>query len=180
MHDIVRFWFNRGVDGMLRELRRLVDSYDERMLVGEVYPMDPVKVAAYYGLGDELHLAFNSSFMHAPWDAAAFRTRVARFAALVPEQGWPDHVLSRHDARRHAGSPGSNADPTDVPGWRTHPYAVAARGGGRIHQRLAMAAFRYRRGDAQRVSPDGGPNVAAASLPGCHRVAAAEPCSAPQ
>ena len=140
MHDIVRFWFNRGVDGfridvihaiakdpelrdnpevngvqvrvhnenhpdvhgMLRELRRLVDSYDERMLVGEVYLMDPAKVATYYGLGDELHLAFNFSFMHAPWDAAAFRTQVARFAALIPEQGWPDQVLSSHDTRRHA------------------------------------------------------------------------------
>ncbi len=140
IHDVVRFWLDRGVDGfridvvhciakdprfrddpevdgvrqrrhsenhedvhvMLRDLRRLVDRYPERMLVGEVFIMDPAAVARYYGRGDELHLAFNFSFMHAPWDAAAFRHQVERFAAQLPPEGWPDHVLSSHDAPRHA------------------------------------------------------------------------------
>ncbi len=140
MHNVMRFWLDRGVDGfridvihaiakdpelrdnpeangiqervhsenhpdvhdMLRGLRHLVNGYQERMLVGEVYLMDPAKVARYYGHGDELHLAFNFSFMHASWDAAAFRHQVERFAALVGERGWPDHVLSSHDAPRHA------------------------------------------------------------------------------
>jgi alpha-glucosidase len=64
--------------------------------------MDPATVARYYGRGDELHLAFNFSFMYAPWEAAAFRHQVEQFSAELPPEGWPDHVLSSHDARRHA------------------------------------------------------------------------------
>jgi alpha-glucosidase len=145
MHDVLRFWLDRGVDGFridvihrigkdpelrdnpvrepshgyggqdhlhdedhpdvhdfVRGLRKLVDGYDERMLVGEVYILDPTRVAPYYGRGDELHLAFNFSFLHAPWSAEAFRREVDRFDALVPPGCWPDYVLSSHDAPRHA------------------------------------------------------------------------------
>jgi len=145
MHDVLRFWFERGVDGfridvihriakdpelrdnpvhspahgyggqqhlndenhpdvheMVRGLRRVADAYPERMLVGEVYLLDPALVAPYYGRGDELHLAFNFSFLRSPWEAAAFRREVERFLALIPAEGWPDFVLSSHDAPRHA------------------------------------------------------------------------------
>jgi len=140
MHDVLRFWFDRGVDGfridvmhaiakdpdlrdnpvvngiqerrysedhpdiheMIRRLRRVADAYEERMLVGEVFLMDPARVAPYYGRGDELHLAFNFSFLRSPWEAAIFLREVERFAAVVPPEGWPDHVLSNHDVPRHA------------------------------------------------------------------------------
>src|SRR5690606_19628712 len=114
MHDVLRFWLDRGADGfridvvhriakdpllrdnplrpgagpeagyggqlhvhdenhpdvhaLLRGLRALLDRYDDRMMVGEVYLFDPAEVAKYYGRGDELHLAFNFSFLRAPWD----------------------------------------------------------------------------------------------------------------
>ncbi len=147
MHDVLRFWFERGVDGfridvvhklakdpelrdnppvedargrgygsqrhvhdenhpdvhaLLRGVRRVVDAYPDRMLVGEVYLMDPAEVATYYGKGDELHLAFNFSFMRAPWLAERFREEVERFEGFVGGAGWPDVVLSSHDAIRHA------------------------------------------------------------------------------
>jgi alpha-glucosidase len=90
------------VHGMLRGLRALLDRYDSRMMVGEVYLMDPAAVSTYYGRGDELHLAFNFSFLRSGWDAAAFAAEIARFDALVPAEGWPDVVLSNHDVPRHA------------------------------------------------------------------------------
>ena len=90
------------VHGLLRRLRSVVDGYDERMLVGEVYLLDPDTVARYYGHGDELHLAFNFTVMHQPWSAGAMAREIARFDALVPAEGWPDVVLSSHDAPRHA------------------------------------------------------------------------------
>ena len=146
MHDTLRFWLERGVDGfridvihriakdpqlrdnppsvrpgpgyggqihvydenhadvhaLLRGIRAQVDAYGERMTVGEVYIMDPSQVASYYGRGDELHLAFNFSFLRSTWDAAAFANEIARFDALVPVEGWPDVVLSNHDVPRHA------------------------------------------------------------------------------
>jgi alpha-glucosidase len=145
MHDVVRFWFERGVDGfridvvhriakdpklrdnpvldpargyggqrhlhdenhpdvhrLLRGLRRLANRYPERAYVGEVFLMNPAEVARYYGKNDELHLAFNFSFLYAPWSAEAFRRETLRFQRLVGRRGWPDHVLSNHDAPRHA------------------------------------------------------------------------------
>jgi glycosidase len=90
------------VHGMLRDLRALLDRYRERMMVGEVYLFDPAEVARYYGHGDELHLAFNFSFLRCPWDATAFRTEIERFEALCPLEGWPTWVLSNHDVPRHA------------------------------------------------------------------------------
>jgi glycosidase len=145
MHGVVRFWFERGVDGfridvvhriakdpklrdnpvldpaqgfggqrhlhdenhpdvhrLLRGLRRLANRDRERAYVGEVYLMNPAEVARYYGRNDELHIAFNFSFLNAPWSATAFRRESERFQKFVGRRGWPDHVLSSHDAPRHA------------------------------------------------------------------------------
>jgi len=90
------------VHALLRGIRAVLDEYDERMTVGEVYIMDPSAAARYYGRGDELHLAFNFSFLRSPWNATAFAVEIARFDALVPVEGWPDAVLSNHDVPRHA------------------------------------------------------------------------------
>jgi alpha-glucosidase len=143
MHEVLRFWLDRGVDGfridvvqrlakdpalrdnpagtplggerprandenhpdvhaILRRIRAVLDGYPERMAVGEVYLLDPLEVARYYGRGDELHLAFNFNFTFAPWSAAAFRNQVEVFERAVPPEGWPDVVLSNHDNSRHA------------------------------------------------------------------------------
>jgi alpha-glucosidase len=90
------------VHAFLRGIRAVLDAYPERMAVGEVYIMDPTQVAAYYGRGDELHLAFNFSFLRSPWDAGSFAREIGAFDALVPVDGWPDVVLSNHDVPRHA------------------------------------------------------------------------------
>jgi alpha-glucosidase len=90
VHDIIRSW------------RRILDSYGERTMVGEVYLFDPRRVATYYGNGhDELPLAFNFSFMWSPWDAAAFRSQVDAIESVLPAGAQPTYVLSSHDAPRH-------------------------------------------------------------------------------
>jgi alpha-glucosidase len=90
------------VHRLLRGLRKLANRYPERAYVGEVYLMNPAEVARYYGRNDELHLAFNFSFLNAPWSADAFRRETERFQRFVGRRGWPDQVLSSHDAPRHA------------------------------------------------------------------------------
>jgi alpha-glucosidase len=90
LHDIIRSW------------RRILNSYGERAMVGEVYLFDPARVAAFYGNGhDELPLAFNFDFMWSPWDAAAFRSQVDTIESVLPDGAQPTYVLSSHDAPRH-------------------------------------------------------------------------------
>ncbi|HET6909627.1 MAG TPA: alpha-amylase family glycosyl hydrolase [Mycobacteriales bacterium] len=84
-----------------KEWRRLVDSYDDRMLVGEVFLYDPDRVAQYVG-ADRLHQAFNFSVARTPFEADAFREIVQRSLQLFCRPGttatW---VLSNHDLVRH-------------------------------------------------------------------------------
>jgi alpha-glucosidase len=84
-------------------MRALADGYDgDRVLIGETALPGTRYVAPYYGHGDELHLAFNFAATHAPWDAAAWRTRIDRIVEeLDPRQAWPSWVLSNHDVARH-------------------------------------------------------------------------------
>jgi alpha-glucosidase len=84
-----------------RRFRRILDGYQARMAIGEVFILDPERLMGYYGAGnDELHLAFNFAFLRAPWSAVAFREEVERFEGLLPPGAWPDYTLSNHDNPR--------------------------------------------------------------------------------
>jgi alpha-glucosidase len=91
------------VHEILRGFRRTLDHYEDRMAVGEVYLLNPATVAQYYGeAGDELHLAFNFSFLWASWKAEAFRAEADQWESLLPAGAWPDYTLSNHDVSRPA------------------------------------------------------------------------------
>jgi alpha-glucosidase len=91
------------VHDIARRFRRTLDAYDDRMAVGEVYLLDLVKLARYYGSGqDEFHLAHNFVFLTQPWKAAAFRAVVDEFVGLLPPDAWPAWMLGDHDVPRIA------------------------------------------------------------------------------
>ena len=187
MHEVLRFWLARGVDGFridvvyrlgkdpdlgenqpgrrhdqdwptihprLRAIRALLDGWDERMAVGELYLPTQREIAAYVASGDELHMAHNFFLLAQPWSAEAYRATIAewqdllapaRLAGLVPGQPRPQ-------PHRHAPGPGARAgrrdaadhaarDAVHIPGRR----AGAAR---RAHPARSRGRCRWARSPA--------------------------------
>lgn len=91
--------------GILRRMRKLLDSYDEkRMFVGEImqdFPGNVLLPATYCGKNDELHLAFNFMFLFSPWKAEKFFQIVKDFESALGSDNWPNYTLSNHDFPRH-------------------------------------------------------------------------------
>ncbi|MGQ0603744.1 MAG: alpha-amylase family glycosyl hydrolase [Anaerolineales bacterium] len=88
---------------ILRDLRRVMDAYPERMTVGET---DVLETAVRYVGRDKLHLAFNFDFNKAgqrelPWLPRTFQKSILKYESLLPPDGWPCYVLSNHDTVRH-------------------------------------------------------------------------------
>jgi alpha-glucosidase len=84
-----------------RRLRAVADSYDPpRILVGETFLPHVDDVLAFYGKGDELNLAFNIPFVHAPLAPEPMRELIERTEAGMPEGCTPVWVGSNHDVPR--------------------------------------------------------------------------------
>src|SRR4051794_38536826 len=90
------------IDERLRGIRRVVDEYPDRMLVGEVYLLDMRRVVNYVRGGDKLDLAHNFVFVKLPWSAPAFRQAIDDFDALADTASWPAWFLANHDNARAA------------------------------------------------------------------------------
>jgi alpha-glucosidase len=153
MHDVLRFWLRRGVDGFrvdviwylikddqLRDnppnpaysegepphhallplytadrpeihgvvagLRRVIDEFPDRVLIGEIYlPIE--RLVAYYGADlSGAHLPFNFQLIQTPWRGRAIKTLIDSYEAALPEGGWPNWVLGNHDKSRIAARVG--------------------------------------------------------------------------
>ena len=140
MHDVIRFWLERGADGfridvianmikdaraarqsdsrrgrsrhsrgtrrvrmdpllqhtirpevhdIIRGFRRVSDSYEQRILVGETWPREHERLADYLR-PDELQLAFNFRFLLARYDARRFRAAIEQTeTSFGPRRGRP-------------------------------------------------------------------------------------------
>jgi alpha-glucosidase len=153
IHDVMRFWLRRGVDGfrvdvmwhlikddllrdnpenpdfgpgrqpyerliplystdrpevhaVVAELRQVIDEFDDRVLIGEIY-LPPEKLVAYYGRDlAGTHLPFNFALISTPWTARAVAQLIDGYEAVLPPAAWPNWVLGNHDRRRIAGRVG--------------------------------------------------------------------------
>jgi alpha-glucosidase len=92
---------------IVAEMRQVFESYDERVMIGEIYlPVE--RLVAYYGLERPgVHLPFNFQLIHAPWNACEIDRMIVEYDRLVPEDEWPNWVLGNHDQHRIASRIGS-------------------------------------------------------------------------
>ncbi len=153
MHDVMRFWLKRGVDGFrldaiwhlikddrfrdnpenpdyragdpphhrqiprysgdrpevhdaLREMRKVIDEFPDRLMIGELYlPFE--RLMAYYGRDlTGAHLPFNFALLRARWHAREIAKLVDEYEAALPKGGWPNWVLGNHDRPRVASRVG--------------------------------------------------------------------------
>jgi alpha-glucosidase len=91
------------VHGAIEAMRDLIEEYEDRLLIGEIYlPVE--RLVTYYGKGgtEGVHLPFNFQLIHADWDAEHLARLIGEYEALLPEGGWPNWVLSNHDQPRIA------------------------------------------------------------------------------
>jgi alpha-glucosidase len=94
------------VQDIVARMRRLLDQYDERVLIGEIYlPVE--RLVKYYGVNLQgAHLPFNFQLVHAPWKAAHLARLIEEYERALPEGAWPNWVLGNHDQHRIASRVG--------------------------------------------------------------------------
>ncbi|HEX3599186.1 MAG TPA: alpha-amylase family glycosyl hydrolase, partial [Lacipirellulaceae bacterium] len=95
------------VQDIISRMRGVLNEYDERMMVGEIYlPVE--RLVTYYGSeGAGVHLPFNFQLIELPWHARAIADAVDRYEAKLPAHGWPNWVLGNHDNPRLVSRIGS-------------------------------------------------------------------------
>lgn len=90
------------VHDAIAAMRRVADSYDDRVLIGEAYlPID--RLMAYYGVDlTGFHLPFNFHLIATPWNPVAIAALIDSYEAALPKGAWPNWVLGNHDRSRVA------------------------------------------------------------------------------
>ncbi len=154
IHDVMRFWLSRGVDGfrvdviwqllkderfrdnpenphfspgqrphsrliplytadlpgvheIIAGFRQVVNEFEDRLLIGEIYlPVD--RLVRYYGEDLRgLHLPFNFALLQSEWRARTIARLISEYESLLPRGGWPNWVLGNHDRPRIASRLGA-------------------------------------------------------------------------
>lgn len=94
------------VHDIIAEMRSVLDRYDRRVLIGEIYlPLE--RLVAYYGKNLRgAHLPFNFQLLETAWNAPAIARLVEDYEKALPAGGWPNWVLGNHDRPRIAARVG--------------------------------------------------------------------------
>ena len=94
------------VHAVIARMRRLVNQYQDRVLIGEIYlPVE--RLVQYYGadLGG-VHIPFNFQLLLTKWHARDIARIIGEYEAALPQYGWPNWVLGNHDRSRIASRVG--------------------------------------------------------------------------
>jgi len=96
------FWGQEGVHEIIRQWRKVIDEYDDRIMAAEAWVM-PLSRMAKWVRQDEYHQCFNFGYLESKWDKDQIHKVVdeslKEFGAVGAPSTW---VLSNHDVIRHA------------------------------------------------------------------------------
>jgi alpha-glucosidase len=88
------------VHEIICKMRTLMDEYDERVMLGELYlPVE--KIVAYAGPhGDGAQLPGNFQLLFVAWNAKDIAVTIEKYEAALPLGAWPNWVIGNHDRPR--------------------------------------------------------------------------------
>ena len=97
------YWGQDGVHEIYRTWREVLDEYDgDRIMVAEAW-VEPLSKLANWVRPDEMHQAFNFSYLESGWTATSIRRVIDSSLEVFDSVGAPSTwVLSNHDVVRHA------------------------------------------------------------------------------
>lgn len=103
------FWDRDEIHPIVARWRRVLDEYDERMMVAEAWVLADRRPR--YLRAGEYHQAFDFDLLSAPWDAGKFAPIIESAVDAAGAVGSsPTWVLSNHDVVRHPTRYGLPAD----------------------------------------------------------------------
>src|SRR6201999_2867434 len=96
------------VHEVIAEMRRVVDAFGARVLIGEVYLPLP-RLLPYSGSDrGAAQLPFNFALLSTLWSARSIERIIADYEAALPAGAWPNWVLGNHDRPRVASRVGQD------------------------------------------------------------------------
>jgi alpha-glucosidase len=96
-----------GVHEVVARMRQVLDEFDDRLMIGEIY-LPVGRLVNYYGhAGEGANLPFNFHLVLAQWDARHIQLVIDRYEGLLPHNAWPNWVLGNHDQPRVASRIGT-------------------------------------------------------------------------
>jgi alpha-glucosidase len=90
------------VHDIVAEMRGVLDTYPDRVLIGEIY-LPLTRLVSYYGRDLRgAHLPFNFALIGTAWNAEALAALIREYEVALPLGAWPNWVLGNHDKPRIA------------------------------------------------------------------------------
>lgn len=102
-----------GVHDIYRSWRKVLDTYDDRMMVAEAFKIQPIARLLNYVRSDEMQQAFNFGYQLADWSAKSYKDNIDLYTSNMGSVNVPcSWVTSSHDqvritSRLGLTSPGS-------------------------------------------------------------------------
>ena len=96
---------------IVAQMRAVLDYYEQRVLIGEIYLPLP-ELVRYYGVAengqlDGAQMPFNFRLIQTDWNADKIAGLIHEYEGVLPPGAWPNWVMGNHDQPRVASRIGA-------------------------------------------------------------------------